>query len=83
MFSLDTLEGIVSGGVGKCGKARKDGIKEGVPKWSTRVASYKDWINCIINNIIEKKTKKAIETLCNWNFAARGDQFPPKNQVNF
>ena len=80
---LDTIEGIVSGGVGQCGKGRKDGTKEGVPRWNTRVAVYRDWINCIHDGIMEKKTKKATENLCNWKFAVRGDQFPPKNMMNF
>ena len=79
----DTIEGIVSGGVGECAKGRKDGTKEGVPRWNTRVAVYRDWINCIHDGIMEKKTKKATENLCNWKFAVRGDQFPPKNMMNF
>ena len=79
---LDTLEAIISGGV-TCGQGRKDGTKEGIPLWFTRVAAYRDWINCISDGIIEGMTKRTIERRCDWNFAARGDQYPPKNLMDF
>ena len=90
-FHIVTLEGIVSGGVGECTKGIKeetrknlslDGIT-GMPRWFTRVAAYRDWIDCISDGIMKRKNKKAIEKLCNWNFAAQGDQSPPDNLLEF
>jgi len=51
-----TLEGIVGGGVGRCGSNQA--------RWYTRVSVHKAWINCIIDGINEKKSKSDIEELC-------------------
>ena len=71
---IDTVEGIASGGVGRCGS--------GVPRWMPRVSLYYDWITCIVDGIAEGKSKNAIERLCTWNWkVANIDRFPPKNKV--
>lgn len=51
-----TLEGIVGGGVGRCGSNQA--------RWYARVSAHKYWINCIIDGINEEKSKSDIEELC-------------------
>ena len=71
---VDTIEAILSGGVGKCGA--------GHPTWWIKVSAYYDWITCIVDGIAEGKSKNAIERLCTWNWkVANIDRFPPKNKV--
>merc|ERR1712233_186343 len=51
-----TLIGIISGGIG-CG--------EGYPSWYTKVAYYKDWIDCVIeNSILYDNNQKKVEETC-------------------
>jgi serine protease 27 len=50
-----TLVGIVSGGLG-CGN--------GVPNWYTRVAFYRDWINCVVERSREAKSAIEVESAC-------------------
>ena len=51
---LQTLIGVVSGGVG-CG--------DGIPGWYTKVSYYIDWIRCIIDKSVEfdNNQKKVVE----------------------
>ena len=64
-----TLEGIVNGGVGKCGANRA--------RWYTRVSAHKEWIDCIVTGIEEEKTELEIEPLC----AEKVRDYPSKNVV--
>ena len=64
-----TIEGIVSGGVGKCG--------DNVARWYISVSAHREWINCIITGIKEKKTKIEIEQLCEEEV----QDYPSKNLV--
>ena len=64
-----TLEGIVSGGVGKS--------DSNSPQWSTRVSAHREWIDCIITGIEEAKTKREIDQLCE----EKVQDYPSKNLV--
>ena len=75
---IDTIEAVVSGGVGKCAA--------GYPRWWIRVSAYRDWITCIMDGIskgvpgTKSKRKKDIERLCNFKEATK-DQVPEKNLI--
>ena len=71
---IDTVEAIVSGGVGLCGK--------GYPRWWIKVSAYRDWILCIMDGINEGKTKDVIERFCTfkWKVESQG-KFGMKNDI--
>ena len=69
---IDTIEAVVSGGVGKCAA--------GYPRWWIKVSAYREWITCVMDRISEGKSKKAIERFCNFQVAAQ-DQFTKKNLI--
>jgi len=59
----DTLIGIISGGIG-CG--------EGYPSWYTKVAFYKNWIDCVIekSSMLNNNHKK-VEEECKGEVSAK------------
>merc|ERR1712227_535409 len=59
----DTLIGIISGGIG-CG--------EGYPSWYTKVAYYKNWIDCVIekSSMLNNNHKK-VEEACKGEVSAK------------
>ena len=72
---IDTIEGITSGGVGRCGR--------GIPRWMVRVSVYYDWITCIADGINEGKSKEVIERFCTfkWKVTTPEDKLSKKNVV--
>ena len=71
---VDTLEAVVGGGVGQCGK--------GSPRWFMRIGAYRDWIICIMDGINEGKTKGANERYCTFKWKIETiDKFPEENLI--
>merc|ERR1712059_131274 len=58
--NLETLVGIVSGGLG-CGL--------GIPPWYTKVSFYYEWIDCIVRTVVylttKRRRKKAADSMLN------------------